>query len=288
MSSIGHSKHVYCEKPLGLNSTETAEILKAVKESGVKNQVAFVTRFTPAVAFAHAVLKKNLLGNIYAFRGEIFHSSYLNPSKKISWRLERQKSGGGALMDLGSHIIDLSLFLIGEIESVSAFTKTVVKERQLPDGELKNIVVDDWALLSINTTSGVKGSIEASRVAVGNEGTRFTVYGDKGSLKINLNEPYYPSIFDVNSKKICIDNRILQEDNFYSEVMRLYPNPKLSQGLMVDIHLVGLLWFLQSIISGKTLPGTPDFEEAHRVQLVIDAAYKSAAENGKFVKIGGD
>jgi predicted dehydrogenase len=283
--SVKFNKHVYCEKPLGMNSVETSEILGVVKKSNIKNQVAFVMRFMPAVAYAHAILNKNFLGSIYAFRGEFFHSSYLNPDKKISWRLEKQKSGGGALVDLGIHMIDLVRFLIGEIDSVSAFAETVVKKRQSIEGRVENIEVDDWALLTINLCSGARGTIEASRVAVGNEGTRLTVYGDKGSLRIDLNNPYLPSVFDINSRSVYVESRFLLEDDFYSEVLRLYPNPKLSQGFMVDVHLVGLLWFLQSVARGKTLFGTPTFEEAHRVQLVIDAAYKSATEGNKFIHV---
>jgi len=283
--SIRSNKHVYCEKPLGMNSAETLEMLEAVKKNNLKNQTAFVMRFLPAVAYAHAVLNKNLLGKIYTFRGEIFHSSYLNPNKKITWRLEKQKSGGGALIDLGIHLIDLVHFLIDKIESVGAFNETVIKRRQSIEGEIKNIEVDDWTLLIISLRSGTKGSIEASRVAVGNEGTRLTIYGDKGSLRIDFNNPYLPSTFDVNARRVYISSDSLLEDAFYSEVLRLYPSPKFTQGSMGDMHLTGLLWFLKSVATGKTLSGTPTFEDAHRVQLVIDAAYKSALEDGRFIAI---
>ncbi len=273
-------KHIYCEKPLGMNSIETSEIMKDISKSGVKNQVAFMLRFLPAVAYAHAILKQNLLGRIYAFRGEFFHSSYLNPDKKMSWRQDKNKSGGGALMDLGVHLIDLVRFLIGEIEAVSASIETIVKKRHSVDGKLEDVSVDDWALLSMNLQSGTKGTLEASRVAAGNEGTRLTIYGEHGSLRIDLSNPYLPAIFDVNSKNFSEELSFLSDDDFYSEVLRLYPIPKFSQGFMIDAHLTALLWFFKSIVADKVLSGTPTFEDGHKAQEVIDAAYQSAREKG--------
>jgi predicted dehydrogenase len=280
-----YGKNIYCEKPLGMNSYETGKMLEAVQKKRIKNQVALVMRFSPAVAFAHAILKKRVLGKIYAFRGEFFHSSYLDPAKKMTWRLEKEKSGGGALVDLGIHLIDLLRFLIGEIESVSAFTNTVVKKRQTFEKKLEDVEVDDWVLLSMKIDSDVKGTIEASRVAVGNEGTRLSIYGDRGSLHLDFKNPYSLSIFDIDSRNIHIENGVLLEDEFYAEVSKLYPDPKLSQGSMVDLHLTSLLWFFKSILSGKILSGTPTFEEAHKAQVVADAAYKSALENSMFVNV---
>jgi len=90
-------KHIYCEKPL----------------ANIINQVAFVMRFNPAVAAAHAAIKQGVIGRPYAFRGELLHSSYLTAEKTMTWRLEKDKSGGGALADLGIHLIDLVRFLLG-------------------------------------------------------------------------------------------------------------------------------------------------------------------------------
>jgi predicted dehydrogenase len=285
MLSVKYNKHIYCEKPLGMNSIETGEMLESVKKNNIINQAAFVMRFLPVIAYTRAVLSNNLLGRIYAFRGGFFHSSYLNPDKKMSWRLDKKKSGGGALVDLGIHLIDLVRFLIGEIESVSAFFDTIVRSRRNADDEFEKVDVDDWASLSLKLKSGAQGTIEASRVAVGNEGTKLTIYGDKGSLSIDFNDPYLPSLFDVNSRRVYYENNFFKNDDFYSKILRLYPNPKLSQGFMVDVHFTSLLWFMKSVVTGNIEVGTPTFEDAHRAQAVADAAYKSAIKESEFVNI---
>jgi len=73
------------------------------------------------------------------------------------------------LADLGIHLIDLVRFLLGEIHSVSCLTDTIVKQRKNSEGSLQQVDVDDWASLSLQLQGHVKGTIEASRLAVGND-----------------------------------------------------------------------------------------------------------------------
>ncbi len=274
IASAQAGKNIYCEKPLGMNSKETEEITKVASKYKVKNQVAFMIRFIPAVAYAHSVLSQGLLGRVYAFRGEFFHSSYLNKSKPMSWRLERSKSGGGAISDLGSHMIDLVRFLLGDFASVQANLKTVVSQRF--DGkEMKNVDVDDWALIFATLKSGATGTIESSRVATGKEGTRVEIYAENGSIFINTDNPYAPEIFDANSKRVYFDDDILSKDEFYRNVMSIYPTSKLSQGFMIDSHMTSLIFFFKSI-TGQKITGLPTFEDGHEVQKIIDMAFNTS------------
>jgi predicted dehydrogenase len=271
IKSARAGKHIYCEKPLGMNSKETYEIVKEVSKCGAKNQIAFMIRFIPAIAYAHSILQQGLLGKVYAFRGEFFHSSYLDESKPMSWRLERSKSGGGAIADLGSHMIDLVRFLLGEFGSIQATMKTVVGQRS--DGkEMKNVDVDDWALLFANLESGATGTIEVSRVATGKEGTRLEIYAEHGSIFINTDNPYTPAVFDSKSRRIYFEDSVLSNDDFYRNMVKIYPSPKLSQGFMIDAHTASLIFFFNSI-AGNEMNGLPTFEDGHKVQIILDEAY---------------
>jgi len=277
-------KHIYCEKPLANNSDEAKLMTQEAQKANIINQVAFVMRFNPAVAAAHAAIKQGVIGRPYAFRGELLHSSYLTAEKTMTWRLEKDKSGGGALADLGIHLIDLVRFLLGEIQSVSCVTDTIVKQRKTSQGELRQVNVDDWASLSLQVEGSIRGTIEASRLAVGNDANRMWIYGDKGSLFIDLDhDPYSPTFYDEKGQRIYPDPKLLANDPFYERIAKLYPNPKLSQGFMVDTHLTSLLWFLSSVAEGKTLDHTPTFEEGHGAQLVLDAAYQSSLQNGAII-----
>ena len=65
----------------------------------------------------------------FSFRGRYHRSSYIEADKPMSWRLQREVTGGGALFDLGSHILDLLYFVLGEFDSVSGTLDTLIKER---------------------------------------------------------------------------------------------------------------------------------------------------------------
>jgi predicted dehydrogenase len=287
LEAVKARKNVYCEKPLGLNSRETAELVKAAEETNIINQVAFVMRFNPAVAAAHAAINLGIIGKPYAFRGEILHSGYLTRNKTMSWRLQKSKSGGGALVDLGVHQIDLVRFLLGEVESVSCATKTVVEERRSSSGELQRVDVDDWASLTMQLNDGAVGTIECSRLAVGNDANRLWIYGDKGSLFIDLDYgPYSPLFYNEHEQRFYVDSKVLKQDPFYEKIGKLYPNPKLSQGFMVDAHLTSLLWFLNSVSTGTQMDYAPTFKDGHQAELIMDAAYESDLNGHTFIKVG--
>ncbi|BBJ27651.1 Gfo/Idh/MocA family protein [Athalassotoga saccharophila] len=270
VKSLEAQKDVYCEKPLAMNSNETSEIVKVLSSHRVKNQIAFMLRFIPAVAMARSIVKQGMIGKVYAFRGEFFHSSYLDRSKPMSWRLEKSKSGGGSLVDLGSHIIDLTLFLLGDFEEVHSSFKTIIEKRK--NGfEEKTVDVDDWALLYVKLKSGPSGTLEASRLAAGKEGMRFEIYASNGTLFIDTNDPYRAKVFDEYSRMIYPSKEDLTDD-FYRFVDQNYPSPKLSSGFMVDAHMTSLIAFFKSL---KENVMVPTFEDGHKVQVIMDKVYSS-------------
>lgn len=284
--AITNNKNIYCEKPLTSNVKEANLLVEALKSKNLINQVALVLRFIPAVAQSHAILKSGIIGDAESFHFEMLHSSYLDPSKPMSWRLSKEKSGGGSIIDLGIHLIDLVRFLIGEIDYVSAVTGVTVKERVTKNlQERVEVNVEDWGYAIISTREGVRGVIESSRVATGNEGTRLFIYCSAGSIKIDLDDPYNANIFDSHGRQIYIDKNSLLEDGFFLRVNRIYPEPKLSMGTMVDLHYASLVWFFENMLNNQLFAGTPTFEEAYRDQLVVDAIYKSAENNGKLTKV---
>jgi predicted dehydrogenase len=147
LKAIAAGKHVYCEKPLVLNGAEARQIVAAAREAGVQVGMTFNYRFIPAVIQAHALLRDGALGEIYTFRAEYLHTGYQDPQRPISWRLRHAQSGGGALVDLGSHIIDLVRYLLGEFATLQCVTRTFVKARPKAWGsdELEPVDVDDAA-----------------------------------------------------------------------------------------------------------------------------------------------
>ena len=130
-------KHIYCEKPLAMNVDEGRRMADAVETAGVKAQLTFNFRFSPAVERAKQLMDEGFVGRVFSFRGRYHRSSYISADKPLSWRLRKDVTGGGALYDLGSHILDLLYHLLGEFDSVQATLDTLIKERPVSKGRRK-------------------------------------------------------------------------------------------------------------------------------------------------------
>jgi predicted dehydrogenase len=168
-------KHVLCEKPLGRSADESYRMWQHVAAAGVQHMTAFNYRFVPAVRLAREMLEAGELGEVLHFRG-----SYLQEWGSTTadvWRFHRNAAGSGALGDLGAHVVDLARYLVGEITSVSATTRTFVPERE----------VDDAFAAIVEFEGSVTGTIEATRLAAGNKNAlTWELNGTKGSLAFDL------------------------------------------------------------------------------------------------------
>ena len=160
-----------------------------------------------------------------------------DPDSPYSWRLD-PSGGGGAIADLGSHIIGLARFILGPITEVNADLETVIKTRRVAPGasERRKIEVDDIARLTVRFARGCSGSIEASWVATGRRieaGPQHAPYGS-----------------------FCVA-----------------PGHQLGFN---DLKTIEVAQFLQAIAGGPE--NRPDFREAWEIQKVVDRAICSSRE----------
>ena len=108
------------------------------------------------------------------------------PGGRLSWRLSREQAGGGALHDLGSHVLDLISFLLGRFGAVQALLETLIPRRPVAAGssEQAPVEVDDLALLHLRMASGVPGLVEISRMGTGAvNDIQLELYGERGALR---------------------------------------------------------------------------------------------------------
>jgi predicted dehydrogenase len=175
-------KHVVCEKPLGRDANEAYETWQRVQATGVKHMCAFNYRFVPAVRLARQIIESGELGEIYHFRGFYLQEWIVDADFPMVWRLDKSVAGSGSLGDLGAHVIDLARYLVGEIDAVSATTRTFVKSR---DGE--PVDVDDAVEALVDFSNGAVGIIEASRFCPGRKNAlTFEINGSKGSIAFDM------------------------------------------------------------------------------------------------------
>ncbi len=279
-------KHIYCEKPLAVNVAEGQRMVEAVARAGVKTQITFNFRFFPAITRARQLIEAGFVGRVFSFRGRYYRASYIDPNKPLSWRLRRDVSGGGALFDLGSHVLDLIYYLLGDFDSVQAALETLIKERPLATGsaEKGTVDVDDLALLHLRLISDTLGLVEVSRMGTGaTNDLQIEIFGDRGAIRFNAADPSWLEVYDVRDP----DQPLGGMRGFRKlEVVQRYEGQKVPDWTMtpsfVRTHAECQYQFLKAV--ANDIPTTPTLADGLKVQAVMEAAIRSSAE-GRWVRV---
>lgn len=279
-------KHIYCEKPLAMNVAEGQRIVEAVEVAGVKSQLNFNFRFFPAIAHARQLMLSGFVGRVFSFRGCYYRSGYIGADKPLSWRLRREIAGGGALFDLGSHILDLIYYLLGDFASIFGTMDTLIRERPVAAGSTRKapVDVDDIALLQLRMTDGTLGSVEISRLGTGaTNRLAIEIFGDKGALRFNSEDSNSLEVFDVRDA----DQPLGGMSGFRRvQTASRYDGQKAPDWTMpadfVRTHAESQYQFLKSILEDR--PASPSLADGLRVQATMEAAIRSSAE-GRWITV---
>lgn len=273
-------KHILCEKPLARNAAEAKKMLEAVKKAGVKHMCGFNYRFAPAVRLAKELIDKGAIGQLYHFRAQYLQEWIVDPEFPLIWRLDEKVAGSGALGDF-SHIIDLARFLVGEPKSVSALTKTFIKERPLPDKPDKRgkVTVDDAFEAIVEYENGAVGTLEGSRFCPGRKNYEyFEVNGAKGSIFWNLEK--------LDELDVYFDEERYMETKGFHKISATESYHPFYDKWWPQGHLLGwentfvnqLHHFIDAIVNDKEVaPYGATFEDGYRAAVICDAILKSAS-----------
>jgi len=273
-------KHVFCEKPLARTAEEAKSMLDAVEKAGVKHQVAFNYRFVPAVVQARKLIESGKLGRIYHWRAVYLQEWGMDPKMPTSWRFQKDIAGSGALGDLGAHIIDIARFLVGDIVSVSAMTRTFISERPLPGGKgMGKVDVDDAFCAAVAFENGAIGTLETSRFAAGSKNDlRYEVNGEKGSIRFNMERMNELEVFWVGDepKETQGWRTVLVSESYHPWWSNWWPQGHIIGWEHTFIHEI--THFLDCIVNDKDVaPFGANFEDGYRAAVVCDGILESAA-----------
>jgi predicted dehydrogenase len=276
LAAIAAGKHVHCEKPIAPNASKAKEMMDAAEAaSGVVTAVGYNYLKNPLIALARQMVSAGELGEITSFRGIHAEGFMSDPELPHSWRLD-PSGGGGAIADIGSHIIGMARFLLGPITAVNADLETVVKTRPVRAGaaERCDVKVDDIARLTVRFARGCSGSIEANWLATGRQmDLSFELTGTQGSLAFSqerLNEMRY---FRCGGDPRCRGYvRIEAGPEHYPYALFCVAGGH--QLGFNDLKTIEVADFLEGIAGGERRG--PDFREGWEIQAVIDAALASA------------
>lgn len=282
LACIGGGKHVMCEKPLGLNFAESAEMYRAARDKDVRHMTAFTYRFAPSMRYVRHLVSTGALGTPRHFRSQRFLEW---PETSWGWRQYKQTAGAGDLFDMTIHRIDFAMDLMGPIRQVCGAVAQFVPRDRTADGKpCAPSEVDDWSALVGRFESGAVGVWEGSTLMKGyhNEGVGYEwaeVNGSTGSAAYQLTNP--------NVVRVGLDGAPMQEMAVPDEFLVAPGSPRpRREGKPSTVFRYDLVWeFVSAIVEGRDC--VPGFDHGARAQAVADAVLVSSAE-GRWVDVDLD
>ncbi len=175
-------KHILCEKPLALSVTQGREMIAACRSNGVALQVAYYRRYYPKLLRMKELLDAGAIGEPVS--ASIHLSGRIDPgaASPENWRLDAARSGGGALVDTGSHRLDLLCWMLGPAERVAAFAERREMPIEAPDMESLLIRMRNGA--HVVTRHGYRTPSDDEWTIVGTEGTLSATPVDGPTLRL--------------------------------------------------------------------------------------------------------
>lgn len=291
IAALEAGKHVLCEKPLA-NTVEEAEEMTAAAEkaraNGVRSMVGFTYRRVPAIGLARQLVAEGRLGDIRHVRAQYLQDWISDPEAPMSWRLDKEKAGSGALGDIGAHIVDLTQFITGDrIVELSGRLETFVKERPYAEGstagslggggssaERGPVTVDDAASFLASFSSGAMGVFEATRFANGRKNAiRIELNGSLGSLAFDFEDMNVLEFFDATQPaEVAGFRRIIATEAGHPYVAAWWPP---GHGLGYEHGFTHQVVDLVAAIAADADP-EPSFADGLNVQRVLDAVETSS------------
>ncbi len=283
LAAAKQGKHIFCEKPMAMNTLEAKEMHHAAHAAGIVHYLNFNYRRVPAVVLARQLIDEDRIGRIYHWRSAYLNSRWVDPTSPITWALRRETAGSGVTAGFHSHTVDLARYLIGEIKNVVARTTTFVKERPRADGTGQEpVTVDDASSMLVEFENGAMGSFEASSFALGRRNYNyFEIYGSKGSLLFNqerMNELEFYSLDDPERERGF--RTILATERAHPYMAAWWP-PGHPIGYEHQFYHA-VFDFLNAIERRASI--APNFYDGLRGMQVLDAVLESA-ETGRQVVV---
>lgn len=289
IAALNAGKHVLCEKPLANTVAEAermAEAAERARANGVYSMVAFNYRRVPALALARKLVEEGRIGEVRHVRAVYLQDWLADEDAPMTWRLRKEQAGSGALGDIGAHIVDATQFVTGDVlTGVAGFTHTFVPRRPGPGGTEEPVTVDDCAVFTGRFASGAVATFEATRYALGRKNAmRIEINGSRGSLSFDFEAMNDLWFYDAEEPGATAGfRRIVVTETDHPYLKAWWPPGHLLGYEHTFTHEIA---DLLTAIGTKTAP-QPSFADGLRVQRVLAAVERSAAEGTRWEQVDG-
>jgi len=269
MAALEAGKHVYCEKPLSTTLESAQRMTEAAQKAGVVTMVGFNFLRNPMIRLARDLIRDGEIGEITSFNGRHAENYMSDPDAAHSFRTDPE--GGGALADIGSHIVSMACYLIGPIVEASGQSKTIHKTRPIRPGasERTPVLVDDVTQALVRFESGATGMIEANWAATGRTmDLSWEITGTKGAIRFSQERMNELLLCRGSAGGLTSGFLKIEAGPKHQPYAEFCPAPGHHLGFN-DLKVIEVAELVRAI-SGEENVG-PDFAEALRVQMTISA-----------------
>ncbi len=282
MAALEAGKAVYCEKPLAVSLEQAREMHSAALKAGVVTRVGYNYQHNPIIGLARQMIESGELGQIVSFQGEFSEDFMADPQSPWSWRCE-QAHAGGALADLGSHLLSMARYLLGDIEAVCADSQTVHGQRPACIGsqEQRQIAIDDQTYALLRFANGARGTFGSSWLKHGYKNhLSFEISGTQGTLSFDQERLNELRLYRAGAPGRDGFQRILAGPTQpgYAAFCPA-PGHQLGYNELKTLEVHALI----QALCGKSSEG-PDFAEALEVERLA-TAIRVAAKEMRWVKV---
>lgn len=263
-----NGKHILCEKPLSTSPENSKQMIQEVERAKVKHLVNFNYRKVPGITYAKSLIDEGEIGKPLLFRALISQDFAFKNEASKGWRFEPSQSGGGSLVTLGSHAIDMARYLFGNFASVIAATF------EMPRRKKSAVNVEDETILLLRFENKAIGSITSSWIAHGRKHHfEFEINTEKASIFFNserLNE--LQVVFGSDEERRQGFRTIyIGQPHPYGDCFQL----KTGMGIGIkETFVIQFYEFIRSIIQDQE--ASPNFLDGWFVDQVIEKAYLSS------------
>jgi len=286
---LAAGRHVVCEKPLALTSSESGDLVRLAAASGLVNAVNFNIRFYPLNQHVAELVRDGGLGEVRLVTGRYFQD-WLLLDTDWNWRLEPDRGGAlRAVGDIGSHWLDLVTFLTGRrVSSVMADLATFIPVRHRPAGSVETfsteratetvpvtILTEDAATILLRFEGGARGSVSISQVSPGRKNSlQYEIDGASSAVAWDSEQP----------DQLWIGHRDRPNEVLLRNPALMSPLGRAAARLPAG-HVEGFAdtfgalfsAIYEDVIAGRPgpKPGYPTFADGHDEMLVGDAVAES-------------
>lgn len=230
-------KHVLCEKPMAIHADDADKMIAACKANNVKLGVAFYRHFFPAILRIKKIISGHEIGSVIHIQSNNFENFNRNPGDPRFWLLDKKQSGGGPMMDMGCHRIEVFINIMGPIKQTTGFNDNTFFKRE----------VEDLSSVHFKFESGATGILTSGHAIKESQDT-LDIYGTEGSIHVPVLNA--GTITIITEKGTRVEN---------------YPNH-------TNVHLPLIENFVDSIIYDLK-PAVPG-DKGREITRILDKIYK--------------